>query len=284
MIRGEKMRKIRLFLGVLFIALALIKIFEPSWFGLVINNIDFMAFSLFFIGIFLIIFNQILKLSSIIIFNKPQILRVTIAFLCLGLVILKMYNPKINIDNTSLYLIVIAVLIMVVPEIKDFIYRIKRFKKGDLELEFEELNKLLIKADEVESILGEDNKHQSNLIYSNLDDEQINMYYQFSKDPRGTIMVIAGELEKRITILAREAKLVDNNRYLPINKLMDILVDNNIFGRELIPLFRQFWSVRNQVAHGVYNEVDKNNLFVLIEVGMRLLKMIPIGIEDKKEK
>ncbi len=63
--------------------------------------------------------------------------RYMIAFCAILLVILKAKWPHFVFDDTSFYLTLLAAFVLLIPDIGDTVARIRKVKKGNLEIEFE---------------------------------------------------------------------------------------------------------------------------------------------------
>ena len=52
--------------------------------------------------------------------------------------------------------------------------------------------------------------------------------------------------------------------------MVDLGVSKGIFPQEFLPAFRDFWAVRNRVAHGAAFDVDDSYILSLISLGTQL--------------
>ncbi|WP_415345026.1 hypothetical protein [Clostridium perfringens] len=136
------------------------------------------------------------------------------------------------------------------------------------------MNELVNKAEEAEKKINEENIN-SKVEYSGLDDATISNISQAINDPRGAIMIIAVEIEKKIRNLATSEGI--QCRTLSINKMLIELETRGVLDIEVVDLFREFWKVRNTVVHG-RTDLDNESLYEIAEIGIKILKLIPTKI------
>ena len=85
-----------------------------------------------------------------------KIIRGTVVALCFILIGLRSYVEDFVFDDISLWLFLIAVIVILIPDIGELVNRIKKFKKGNLEIEFEKhIASMTIQTDLAEQKLEE---------------------------------------------------------------------------------------------------------------------------------
>ena len=156
--------------------------------------------------------------------------------------------------------------------------RIRKVKKGDFELEVgEAISELADKTSRVEDSVEE--VTSPNTRYSGISDEITRRIADAASDPRGAFLVLAIEIEGRIRQLANQLNIVEANRIIPLIRVLEILTERGFIGREVISIFRDFWAIRNRVAHGVHYELERGRLYELVDLGMRILRLLPSDIQ-----
>ncbi|HFC9207012.1 hypothetical protein ACV30B_14360 [Clostridium perfringens] len=257
---------------------AMVRIYKPNLFKfLMLDRVDTISLGLIGIAMIILFYPKIYSIGARISkkINYIDHIRILIVCICFVLAIVNIFFKEINIDKTSIYLIIIGSVVLMIPDFKDFICSIKKFKKGDLEFEFDnKVNELVNKAEEAEKKINEENIN-SKVEYSGLDDATISNISQAINDPRGAIMIIAVEIEKKIRNLATSEGI--QCRTLSINKMLIELETRGVLDIEVVDLFREFWKVRNTVVHG-RTDLDNESLYEIAEIGIKILKLIPTKI------
>lgn len=171
---------------------------------------------------------------------------------------------------------IFASLVVLIPDFGGLVSRIKRFKKGDLEVEFEEkvsqLNEAIEKA-EFQDEKSEDSEDKEEVTDSGLD-ARIQRIIDKVSDPRGALIVMAIEIEDAIQDLARSKGIAKVNRYNSPVRIMNELVDRSLIDSSVMAPFKDFWSIRNHAAHSAKFRIDDSQLYELVDIGIRVLKLI----------
>lgn len=208
---------------------------------------------------------------------KPQS---AIALLCFAVLVTRFICPDLKFDNLSLDLILIAMLCILVPDLAALIARIKKFKFGDKEIELNEaLDKM---ARQTEVIEDEVAKPGSNFFRTEIAAPQVERYI---RDPRGGLIAVAADIERKVVALLKEHKLVQGDRYINPPRGIAMLADNGLVAQELPTLARDFWALRNQVVHTSNGPVTDREIYRMVDLGVRILDLLsaspaPIRIDD----
>ena len=166
-------------------------------------------------------------------------------------------------------------VIIFIPDLSSIFDRVTKVKKGDFELELKELNS---KVDKVE----EDIKHRKSngkLDYGGIDKDIIDKLELISNEPKALILFIATEIEIRLRGLI---KLVSNNEYLMKNmyQMQKELLKREIITKNQFNLLNEFRDVRNQLAHGIDNNMTEDRLYLFADLGLRILETLPTNINE----
>ncbi len=95
--------------------------------------------------------------------------------------------------------------------------------------------------------------------------------HESSKDPRAALLLLSAKIESQVKKRLQEANL--STRY-PLGKAMQVGVDAGLFAQEILPAFRDFWAVRNRVAHAEAFDVEDSTILALVSIGTELLKVL----------
>ena len=194
--------------------------------------------------------------------------------ICLGLVGLRLSRPDLTVDDTSLWLIAIAAFLFVAPELKTVLPYIKRVRIGNTELELvqqiADLGKEVVKAQE--AIAARPGVVAPSAVSSEVEE----IYRRTSQDPRAALLLLSAELEQRVRSRLQNAGVERSGRLMSLPQAVEAGVRADILPREVLPPFRDFWAVRNRVAHGDALEVDNSIIYSLVSVGAELLKMVSV--------
>ncbi|RKD22712.1 hypothetical protein BEP19_10675 [Ammoniphilus oxalaticus] len=194
--------------------------------------------------------------------------------LCLMAITVRIIWPEVNFDEVSLKLLIAAVLILLFPELKEVFSRLKRFKKGEFEIELsEQVSKLAKKTLEVEA-------HTAN--HAEISEEIMKRIARASSDPRGILMIISMEIESKLRRLAKKAGILNVSKTSLIT-ILNELTTSGFIPTEVNPIFRQFWSIRNRLAQSYHEELSDAKLYNIADLGIRILKLLP-SLDDSREK
>lgn len=277
------MRKIKInyVIGILFLIISIINWYKPNLLILIKDKIEYELFLQIVLGILIILYPQVVKLLKDIYINHLKnicnriTLRGVFSSFCILLVIIKLFFYELVVDNISIYLILISMVIIFIPDLSSIFDRVTKVKKGDFELELKELNS---KVDKVE----EDIKHRKSngkLDYGGIDKDIIDKLELISNEPKALILFIATEIEIRLRGLI---KLVSNNEYLMKNmyQMQKELLKREIITKNQFNLLNEFRDVRNQLAHGIDNNMTEDRLYLFADLGLRILETLPTNINE----
>lgn len=281
--------------AIILILIGVTRLFFPDI--LKIPNVKIDGFVLFFLlsGILVWNYKKLVGFFKIIGRYKKYVLKISIIFLCIAVIILRMFFDNIRFDNTSLYILILLIVTMLLPDLQELLLRIKRFRKGDFELELSEIVKeLKDKVEEVEEKQTKDlikdakeqkkagNNYSNNAnvfkedpVEYNTQTKNVMFEKQFEElfdHPLPLIILISAEIEKRVRLLV----LNENNKTnLTHRAALKQAIDRKIISKDIWILNEKFMKVRNYVTHGhnsIYNEAE---IYEAIELGLRILNLLP---------
>jgi hypothetical protein len=191
------------------------------------------------------------------------------------IVMARIFWPDMLFDSVSLYLTLIVVVALLIPDVGDIVSRIKKIKKGDIEIELEELVK------RTEIVEGEVELTEPAIL--NEHEDYMKTVTNFVNDPRGGLVAIAVEIESRIRKLATSYSGI-NYRYTSPTKALDELAKLKAIPNQLPSLFRDFWTIRNQAIHNLDYNFTSKELYSLLDLGVRILDLLtrkPTDVEGR---
>lgn len=198
--------------------------------------------------------------------------RSVIIAICLILVLLKLIFPKLEIDIYIIWLIGIAALLFILPDLRSLTPYIKRIRIGDTELELKEsigsLEKEVEKAQDAAERESEDVDTARASVSSDIE----KILEESGRDPRAAFLLLSSKIEEQLRLRLEEAGKTPIRTY-SASRYVEMGIQLGIFPQEFLPAFRDFWSVRNRVAHGAAFDVEDSYILSLISLGTQLLKI-----------
>jgi hypothetical protein len=204
---------------------------------------------------------------------KPISKRWIIIAVCLGLVILRMFMPALPIDAYTVWLVAIAALFFILPDLRTLAPYFKRIKIGEYaEFELQELRKLESEIERAQSALPE---RPAAAYAGSVTDEVDQVLQESGKNPRAALLLLSARIEEQIRKRLQEAGL--SIKY-PLDRSVQAGIEAGLFPQAFLPAFKDFWTVRNRVAHGVGFDVDDAYILSLISLGTQLLRITSVAL------
>lgn len=200
--------------------------------------------------------------------------RFLVAVVCLSLAVIRILKPDAIIDGNTVWLLVIAVVVMIGPDLKVLIPFIKRIKIGDTEIELAaQAAKISKEIEKVKDEVG----IQENWEIPDRTTDQVKQVLQDAKtDPRAAFLLLASRIEEVVRSRLQEADIPQARQFTSLPRLVEYGVERQIFPQQTISIFKDFWFVRNKVAHGQAFDFDEDTILSLISVGTDILELISI--------
>ncbi|WP_145047858.1 hypothetical protein [Paenibacillus xylanexedens] len=277
-ISGSKLIRV---VAILLFCLGIIRSIFPDYIKLPKMNFDGYVFILLVSSVIVWNIKYLKKIKLML--NKSNFLKASIVFLGIIVIVLRMFFEKIRFDNISLSILVLLVLILLIPNIQDLILRVKKIKKGDFELEWDEqikeLKENIEKVEEQQSDRKEDEIKQQIETQEVIPDVDyfIDSLKPYLDEPRIVLILIAIEIEKRVRNLAFDSgtEIIMSHR-----QALKEVVDKNILPTDILVLSDQFMRIRGFVVHGKDDELSNKDIYETANLGMRILNLLPT--EDNK--
>jgi hypothetical protein len=202
-----------------------------------------------------------------------------IATICLGLVAARIVFPTIPVDWITVVLIAIAALALIAPKTDDMLRLvmkalpyIKKAKVAGVEIELsEEIKKLAIDVDTAQAKLAEQNQVTLVPDYAA---GQTDILQALKSDPRAALLLLAAQIEQQVMIQLAKHGLRKKGESIPMHRAIEIGVEHSVFPSVIVKPFKEFWNIRNQVAHGMAFGVDESLVLSLVSLGLDVLKLV----------
>lgn len=179
--------------------------------------------------------------------------------------------PDLTFDDISLTLFIIASLALLVPDIGGLINRVRKIKHGNTEIELDEnISTIAKSAEELEK--SNETLPNRKLSTSAYTPEVSAKIENSANDPRAALLLLSIELEKSINNLARKLGLAEK---APLIRTVWKLEEKGVFSNQLALMFRDYWHVKNKIAHGVDHEISREHIYAMVNLGLVILKQIP---------
>lgn len=200
--------------------------------------------------------------------------RFLVAVLCLLLAVIRIFKPDAVIDGNTVWLLVIAVVVIIGPDLKVLIPFIKRIKIGDTEIELAAQAAKISK--EIEKVKDEVGIQENWEIPDRTTDQVKQVLLDAKTDPRAAFLLLASRIEEVVRSRLQEADIPQARQFTSLPRLVEYGVERQIFPQQTISIFKDFWFVRNKVAHGQAFDFDEDTILSLISVGTDILELISI--------
>jgi len=218
--------------------------------------------------------------------SDSQWKRWVIVIFCVALILARYIYPSIQIDTTTVWLVAIAAIAFLFPEIKSFTPYIKRVKIGDTEVELkdqiEKLNNEVDKAQEAASEKSTPEVKDLGALNQALFEVE-SILENIGQDPRATLLLLSSRIEKQLKVRLLETG-INIDRVYSLRELSRLAVTKGILPKEFAAALDDFSNVRNRVAHGEAFDVDDNVIYSLISIGIKLLQMVSVPLRVNKQK
>lgn len=231
-------------------------------------SLDYFTISAILIGLALAFFPALARLAKVVDrLNKRWLL----FLICAGLVCLRIANSTVTIDQSVVWLVALAALLLVLPELKALTPYIKRIKFGDTEIELQEvIGKLSEEVDRAEEEVSARGTPPAGSTQTIGEAEKI--IEETGKDPRAALLLLSSRIEGQLRRRLEEADIRTTGVYSLI-RLVDLGIRYQVWTPDFGRAMRDFASVRNRVAHGEAFDVDDAYVYSLVSLGAQLLKI-----------
>ncbi len=205
--------------------------------------------------------------------------------ICAVIIVVRSLWPEVRFDNISLILLIVAAFPFLLSEFRGVLGRVKKVKVGDFEVELaEKLNALAGKTEAVELSVSQEDRQPLD-VEQPRDDNVASWLVAAGSDPRASLVLLAVEIEKTVCDLAVAADIPESRRPL-LSRHISVLAQRGVLNQQIVPLFREFWAIRNLVVHGQHFELSEGKLYELLELGIRIVRLLRAGsgrVADRSE-
>lgn len=96
-------------------------------------------------------------------------------------------------------------------------------------------------------------------------------------DSRGALLIVAIEIESIVRKLAKKASI----DFGSTTRLVNELSKRKIIDEKIVPIFKDFWNIRNRIVHDPSEKISENIIYELTYLGLRVLNLLSLS-EDTK--
>jgi len=206
-----------------------------------------------------------------------RIMRYLVAVVALALVVVRAVWPDIRLDEISLLLFALAGLALLLPDFAPIASRIRRFKLWEIEVELsEKIGELAQRAEAAAEEASADRRVPGPGIPMGVPPEVTGRIADAAADPRAGLLLVAIEIEQAIRRLAAQHGISAGFGRVSTRRTLRELAARDAVPREVVPLFEDFWRVRNEVVHGAGFQLPIGRLYELGDVGFRILELLSL--------
>jgi predicted membrane protein len=207
-----------------------------------------------------------------------RMMRYLVALVALAIVIVRAVWPDARLDEISLVLLVVAALALVWPDIVPLTSRIRRFKVWGLEVELmEEISQLTERTEVAAREVSLERESMRPGAAIAVPPGVTQWLADAAADPRSGLLLVTIEIEQAIRRLAAQHGIAAGVGRVSARRALRELATSEAVPREVVPLFEDFWQVRNRVVHGVGFQLPAGQLYELVDVGFRILELLSLG-------
>jgi hypothetical protein len=188
--------------------------------------------------------------------------RVFVAVLCLAFAVGHAFVPDATVDAISVWLIGIASLMFLLPDLQTFLPYLRRVRVGDTEIELARLGKEVEQA--TESIATQ------TIAPANVDD----VLKEAGRSPQAALLLLSSKMEEEVRERLRAAGVKGADSMMSLPRLVERGVEHQVYQASLLPALQDFWAARNDVAHGRGFDVSDQTLYALISLGVQLFRAL----------
>lgn len=202
-----------------------------------------------------------------------------VVFACIGFLTARIIWPSARIDSTSIWLLVIAAVIILAPELRRLLPYVSEAKIGPVTVKVreirEEIQKVVEETNAVEEAMSQDPEFGFP-VQTAQEVEDIRTLLRSNTDPRQVLVMLSIDLEKKVSDRLKEAAVPAANRPLSLMRMVDLGYKAGIFPEEYLSIIKEFWRVRNAVVHSVEIPIDNATLYSLIDAGLEVLSLLSV--------
>jgi hypothetical protein len=170
------------------------------------------------------------------------------------------------------WLVGIAAVLLVLPEVRSAMPYIKSVKVGEAEVQLRaQVAQLGTEIDDAQAAIAEAHP-QRRIRYNTTEIERL--LDQACADPRAALLRLSTSLEAAVQHRLLEAGLPEGHSYTRLPQAVEAGVKAGLFPAELLPVCQQFWHMRNQVAHQEVFQAETGTMLALLSLGTELFKLL----------
>lgn len=198
---------------------------------------------------------------------------------CLGFLIARIIWPSAKIDSISIWLLIIAAVIILAPELRHLVPYVSEAKIGPVTVKVREIREDIQKVVEETNAVEEKISQNPDLVLpeeASQEFSDIRSLLKSNVDPRQVLVMLSIDLEKKVRDRLKEEGIPQASRPLSLSRMVSIGQAADVFPEEYVPIINEFWRVRNSVVHAVDIPIDNATLYSLIDAGLEVLALLSV--------
>lgn len=207
-------------------------------------------------------------------------MRYLVALVALALLIVRAVWPDLRVDEISLVLFALAALALFWRDIAPVAGRIRKFKAWGIEVELSErIGELTERTEAAARQVSKEMEAERAQPQgpARMPAVVTRWIEGGAADPRAGLLLVAIEIEQAIRQLAARHGVSAGVGTLSARRALSDLAKREVVPRQVVPLFDEFWQVRNRVVHGAGFQLPPGQLYELVDVGFRILELLALG-------
>jgi hypothetical protein len=193
---------------------------------------------------------------------------------CLGLVAARRIWPEFQVDPLTAWLLGIAAVLLVLPEVRNAMPYIQSVKVGEAEVQLRaQVAQLGSEIEDAQATIAKTHpggriRHHASEIERLLD--------RSCAGPRAALLVLAHQLESLVQQRLQEAGLPEGSHYTLLPHAVEAGVRAGLFPAAVLSVCQQFWHLRNHVVHQGALQADPGTMLSLVWLGTDLFQLLNI--------
>jgi len=196
-----------------------------------------------------------------------------IALLIILVICARLLFPELHFDDVSFKLLVVAVVVLLLPDLTPLFNRINHLKYQDFEIDLNELNRKTAVAEQAV-------KTSPAVHPEGVTKDVLQKLTERLSEPLASLVVLGQEMEEKIRSSALVQDIVGADKE-ELRNLLVKLAEKEVVAIETIPSFEDFWNMRKRILQNpLFAEaLSKEQMYSFVDLGLRILGLLPAGEE-----
>jgi hypothetical protein len=177
----------------------------------------------------------------------------------------------LQVDQTTVWLLLIALISLFLPQFLDILKQARRLKTGPFEMELDaSIQDLRTKTEAAEKAIEQVSPPAPSGV--TLPENLSKRIGESASNPRDLLLAISVEIEQKLKEIANLYKILPQPTAQQV--VRQLYEAGKVGIGEVYEAFHEFWEVRNMLVHGNSYRLSDKYLYETIELGLRVLKLL----------